>query len=214
MTPQHPENHHPHIVQPHPFAKLRSLEMEMGAMWYLSWQNFHWNNFWMSRMAGLPPPPLPPMLPAAGGPTPAKVRAKGAAKEAPIKKEPVPSQQPEDTTLGMLLRNGKQSKQIFKPYAENVNKSGRRTRARAGVKRRYDECDGAVKDFSDEGDDRLFREKSTSSQFYEEDEVTIIEEQKATTISNLFPEILTEIFDRLDVQSKGRAAQVNTHSKF
>jgi len=170
----------------------------------------------------MPPPPPGMCQAAAVQPPPHKVRAVAAASAsaAPIKTKEVVKQEPQavtqpqqlyetDTTLGMLLRNGKQSKQIFKPYAENVKKSGRRhARARPGFKRKHDEIDGAVKECSGYGGDSAFLEKSISSEFYEEDEVTIIEEQKATTINNLFPEILTEIFDKLDVQSKGRAAQV------
>ena len=37
---------------------------------------------------------------------------------------------------------------------------------------------------------------------------------RATTVENLFPEILTNIFEYLDVQSKGRAARVSQKSFF
>ena len=116
--------------------------------------------------------------------------------------------------MGMLLRNGKQSKQIFKPYDghdERV-KSGRmiRRKVRAGCKRKLQDL-SSTEGLSEY--DLSLVDKSISSEFEfedeEEEEVEIIEEQKTTTIGNLFPEILTEIFEKLDVQSRGRAAQVN-----
>ena len=214
--------------------KSLTQELEMASMWYLSWQTFHWHNFWMSRYPmgtshGYPTPPLVHAPPYPDmGPPPAKAMALSAKPPKAIKKEETSghsdqvtqSQQSSQDTLGMLLRSGKHSK-IFKPYDHNEGGihyarmgGARRRRVRPGCKRKYDECSYSKvtheKSVLSEGDSEFDFEDLED----EEEEVQILDvpQKTETTIGNLFPEILTMVFDKLDVQSKGRAAQVGTIS--
>lgn len=130
----------------------------------------------------------------------------------------------DENTYGMLLRSGKRGV-IFKPYSDSLLRRRQRQTGigqQAGYKRKYDECtsrdlDEADLVYDDLDDPNYDFEKSCPIQLSEFEYFEDLEQLEAerrvvekhtTTINNLFPEILTMIFDKLDVQSLGRVAQV------
>lgn len=113
----------------------------------------------------------------------------------------------------MLLRNGKRGV-IFKPYSDSLLNSRRRrknfqSKFVRGCKRKYDEILGTAQDEFDD-----YESLMTKDPEYGLEDDQALEGQKTTTIHNLLPEILTMIFEKLDVQSRGRAAQVSPPNPF
>ena len=94
--------------------------------------------------------------------------------------------EPQDYELKHEKRTGKAAHVVtFRPYSEVQQQH--QQQQRPTVKKRYSKSEAA-------------REKCRTRHERSPEE--------GTTVDNLFPEILCLIFEKLDVQSKGRAAQV------
>ena len=127
---------------------------------------------------------------------------------------------PEETRL--LSKRGPVT---FKPYSDNVplrepvlQIGGRRSGEKSLLpqKRKYGQRTGLISGEGQSGFSRGDSEKVTRERV---DKKTLEKKKKkselrATTVENLFPEILTNIFEYLDVQSKGRAARVSQFDLF
>lgn len=107
----------------------------------------------------------------------------------------------------------------FKPYSDNLplrepalQIGGRRSEKNGALptkKRKFGQRSGLVLAEGDEGFSRGESEKVTRERVDKKKTLEKKNELRATTVDNLFPEILTNIFEYLDVQSKGRAARVS-----
>ena len=155
------------------------------------WINYQWHyNTNFHRYLLIPPVKAPAAM--AGPPS----QQQPPAKKMRLSEESTTVVEGDDT-LGMLLRNGKRGV-TFKPYSDSLRNSKshkKESRVQRGCKRRHDELS-------------LAQDELHKSTTYSQDADQDFTGQGKVTINHVFPEILTLIFEKLDVQSRGRAAQV------
>ena len=105
----------------------------------------------------------------------------------------------------------------FKPYSDNrplreptLQIGGRRAeKSSLPQKRKLGQKTGPASAEGEEGFSRGESQKVTRGERVDKKTMEKKSELRATTVENLFPEILTNIFEYLDVQSKGRVARVS-----